>query len=108
MKQSGKNVKLGINKTDFIKQIAGKMGTTQKAASENLEVVLNLIKENLREVGLIKFIGFGTFKVRRSAARIAKNPQSGKPIDVPAQNRVSFSAGSIVKEYINIPQKRGK
>jgi DNA-binding protein HU-beta len=45
-------------------------------------------------------VGFGSFKVRRSAARKGVNPRDRKPIQVPAKNRVRFSPGKELAEAV--------
>ncbi|MFJ7990409.1 HU family DNA-binding protein [Streptomyces sp. NPDC096351] len=42
--------------------------------------------------------GFLTFERTHRAARTARNPQTGDPIDIPAGYSVKISAGSKLKE----------
>jgi len=44
--------------------------------------------------------GFGRFSVAERAARQARNPRTGEPIDVPAGRAPRFSAGSQLKRAV--------
>ena len=45
--------------------------------------------------------GFASIAVKKRAARKGRNPSTGKPIDIPASNAVSFKAGAKLKEAMN-------
>ena len=44
---------------------------------------------------------FASISVKKRAARAGRNPSTGKPIDIPASNAVSFKAGAKLKEAMN-------
>ena len=71
-----------MKKADFIKAVAEKSGTTQKAAD-------------------IAFLQFGTFKISQRAARKGRNPQTGKEIQIPASKLPVFKASAAFKELVN-------
>jgi DNA-binding protein HU-beta len=48
----------------------------------------------------VRLVGFGSFKVRTSAARRGVNPQNRRPIEVPAKERVRFSPGKELSEAV--------
>ena len=45
-------------------------------------------------------MGFGTFSVRKRAARKGRNPQTGEAIRIKASRTVAFKAGKNLKEKI--------
>jgi len=45
-------------------------------------------------------VGFGTFLVRRRAAREGRNPQTGARIRIPARKVPAFTAGKELKAAI--------
>lgn len=73
---------------------------TKVAASSALEAVLDVISANLEEGNDVTFVGFGTFAVAGRAARTARNPQNGEPIQVPARKVVRFKVGSELKKAV--------
>lgn len=95
-----------MNKTDLIKHIAEKAKVTQTAASDILNTLFEEIPALLagREDS-IQVPGFGTFKVRKRAAREGRNPKTGAAIKIQATMVASFSAGNKFKIAINKRKK---
>lgn len=90
-----------MHKTDLIKQIANDTGLSQKDAAAALESFLSTTTKALKKGDTITLIGFGTFKITKTAARKGRNPQTGKEIQIPASKRVRFTAGKGLKEQVN-------
>ena len=63
---------------EITRAIASKAGLTQKKAAEVLEATLAAIEDSLQKGNEVRLVGFGSFKVRRSAARKGvRDPRSG-------------------------------
>ncbi len=92
-----------VGRQELTKRIASQAGLTQKKAAEVLEATLDTIRESLKEGNEVRLVGFGSFKVRRSAARKGVNPRDRKPIEVPAKDRVRFSPGKELSEAVIKP-----
>ena len=90
-----------MHKTDLIKEIANVAAVSQKDAGNSLDAALKTITEALKKGETITLIGFGTFKVSKSAARKGRNPQTGEEINIKASNRVKFTAGKALKDAVN-------
>jgi integration host factor subunit beta len=58
-------------------------GITKKDCAVVVDAFLNAVKEALAEHKNIEIRGFGTFKVRERKSRLARNPRTGDPVDVP-------------------------
>jgi DNA-binding protein HU-beta len=84
----------------LVKQIAESTKLSRKQASAALEATLAAIREALQNGQEVRLVGFGTFKVRQSAARKGINPRDRTPLDVPAKERVRFSAGKELSEAV--------
>ena len=48
----------------------------------------------------VLFAGFGTFERRTRAPRVGTNPATGKPLNIPEKQFVSFKPGKTLKERI--------
>jgi DNA-binding protein HU-beta len=48
----------------------------------------------------VKIPGFGQFKVRDRAARVARNPATGEPVKVPAKRVFKFLPAKALKEAV--------
>jgi DNA-binding protein HU-beta len=89
-----------VGRQELTKRIAAQVKITQKQAGEVLEATLDNIRDSLHEGHEVRLVGFGSFKVRRSAARKGVNPRDRQPIQVPAKNRVRFSPGKELSEAV--------
>jgi DNA-binding protein HU-beta len=89
-----------MHKTDLIKEIANQTGLSQKDAGGALEAFLKATSKALKKGDAVTLIGFGTFKVVKTASRKGRNPQTGKEITIKAGKRVKFSAGKALKDSV--------
>ncbi len=87
-----------MNRTELIEAISkrsGVAGSDVDAALKGLfEVVASTVAKGDEKITIPGFI---SFEQTRRAARTARNPQTGAPIQVPATNAVKISAGSKLK-----------
>ena len=49
----------------------------------------------------ISLVGFGSFTVTNRAARVGRNPQTGKEIKIASKNVIRFKAGSELSSKVN-------
>jgi len=89
-----------IGRQELSKRIAKEAKLSQKQAGEVLEATLTAIREALQNGDEVRLVGFGSFKVRQSAARKGVNPRSGATIEVPAKDRVRFFPGKDLAEAV--------
>jgi DNA-binding protein HU-beta len=89
-----------MNKTELIAVLANEAKVTQKVAEEVLRALTNTVSETLQKGEKVVVTGFGTFEVRHRVARQGKNPRTGQPITVPAQNTPAFRAGKLLKAAV--------
>lgn len=89
-----------VGRQELAKRIAKEAKLTQKQAAEILEVTLTSIREALKDGNEVRLVGFGSFKVRQSAARKGVNPRNREQIEVPARDRVRFTPGKELSEAI--------
>jgi nucleoid DNA-binding protein len=97
-----------IGRQELTRSIANKTGLTQKKSGEVLEATLDTIRDTLKTGNEVRLVGFGSFKVRKSAARKGVNPRDRKPIQVPAKNRVRFSPGKELVDAVIRPGGEGR
>lgn len=90
-----------MNKKEFIDMIADKASLTKKDAEIALHAVTDSLIELLAKGDSIAIPGFASFSVKKRAARKGRNPATGKVIDIPASNAISFKAGQKLKDAIN-------
>ena len=78
-----------------------KKEATKEEATCAVDAVLEGIKKAIKVDRKVQLIGFGTFNVRKRAARTGRNPQTGEAIKIKASNSIGFKAGSQLKGFVN-------
>jgi nucleoid DNA-binding protein len=97
---SAKTESTTVGRQELSKRISKAATISQKQAAEVLEVTLVTIREALQSGEEVRLVGFGSFKVRQSAARKGVNPRDRQPIQVPAKERVRFFPGKELAEAV--------
>ncbi len=83
-----------MKKSDLINEIAQKNPhLLLKDAEKIVSVVLGSITKALAEGDRVEFRGFGTFSTKERSARVAKNPRTGKSVNVAAKRVPYFKCG---------------
>ncbi len=97
-----------MHKIDLVKAIAEQTGFLQKDAGLLVDTFIDNVKKALKKGEKITLIGFGTFSVVDTKAKIGRNPQTGKEIKIPASRKIKFSVGKNLKEDIKGTSKKRK
>ena len=90
-----------MNKSELIAAIAAKTGETKKNAEATVNAFIEVVTETLVEGDKIQLVGFGSFEVRKRAARKGRNPQTKEEIKIPASKAPVFKAGKALKDLVN-------
>ena len=90
-----------MNKSDLIAAIAAKTGDTKKNAEASLNAFVDVVPESLVKGDKVQLVGFGSFEVRKRAARKGRNPQTKEEIKIPASKAPVFKAGKALKDLVN-------
>ncbi len=69
-----------MNKSDLIAAMAAKTGSTKKDAEATLNAFVDVVVESLVKGEKVQLVGFGSFEVRKRAARKGRNPQTKEEI----------------------------
>lgn len=90
-----------MNKKELVDAISKKSNLTKVDSEKALNSVISCLTDLLAQGDSIVLPGFASISVKPRAARTGRNPSTGKTIHIAASNRVSFKAGSKLKEAIN-------
>lgn len=90
-----------MNKTQLIDAVAKKADLKKKDAEAAVKAVIDSISESLAAGEKVQLVGFGTFEVKKRAARQGRNPLTGKPMKIKASKHPAFSAGKALKDSVN-------
>lgn len=88
-----------MNKAELVETIQKALGkeATKRAAEESLSAVLESIVKGIKKDKKVQIIGFGTFEVKKRAARMGRNPKTGEAMKIGASKSVGFKASSTLK-----------
>lgn len=90
-----------MNKTELVAGVAEKAGLTKKDAEKAVNALFDCVQQALADGEKVQLIGFGTFEVKKRAARKGRNPRTGQDIEIPASSSPSFKAGKALKDAVN-------
>lgn len=90
-----------MNKEELISEIAKKSKVTKKASAELLTAIIDTIQETVKKGNKVTLVGFGTFEPKKRAARLGRNPQTGKEIKIEAKTVPTFNAGKNFRALVN-------
>ena len=89
-----------MTKADIVEHIAARTGLTKTDTSLVVEGVIETLKEALITDQTVEIRGFGTFKVKKRAARRARNPRTGEPVDIPEKYVPTFKPSRDLKDAV--------
>ncbi|MBA4241653.1 MAG: DNA-binding protein [Sphingobacteriaceae bacterium] len=90
-----------MNKAELIEAIANGSKLTKADAGRALDSTIEAVAKALKKGDRISLVGFGSFSVAKRAARIGRNPQTGKEIKIAAKKVVKFKAGTELATNVN-------
>ena len=90
-----------MKKIDLIRSIAVKSNLKKEQIAIVVEGVMEAIAEALHQGESVTLVGFGTFEVRKRAARKGRNPSTKQEIKIPESKAPVFKAGKGLKDKVN-------
>jgi len=96
-----------MTKNELVRELAEDFELPRKQVGDIVEAILDKITNTLKAGDKVQLTPFGQFRIRDRAARIARNPQTGEPVKVPAKRVLKFTAGKPLKEAVSAPARRG-
>lgn len=90
-----------MNKAELIEALADKAGVQKQSAKKLLDAYIDIVTEKLAKKEEIVIVGFGTLVPRPQNTRLARNPKTGEPVQIPARTTVKFKPGKFLLEAMN-------
>lgn len=91
-----------VGKDELIHQVAAKAGLTLKDTSKVIDAFTEVVREEIAQDHEVRLMGFGTWNLRKVAARKVKSIRGGKQITIPAGKRVGFTVGAVLSQAAGI------
>lgn len=90
-----------MNKNELVSAVADAAELSKADAGRAIDAAIDVIKKSLKKGDDVTLVGFGTFTVRKRAARDGRNPQTGETIKIKASKNPVFKAGKALKDAVN-------
>ena len=90
-----------MNKTELVDTVASEAEVTKAEAARAVDAVISAVTKALKKGDTVTLVGFGTFQVRKRAARTGRNPKTGEAINIAASKNPTFKAGKALKDAVN-------
>ncbi len=94
-----------MTKAELVAKIADGAGLTKVQAEKALNGFIAATTAALKAGDKVALMGFGTFSAVTRAARVGRNPQTGKALKIAAKTNAKFSPGKALKDLKAKPVK---
>lgn len=89
-----------MNKAELINAVAAATEFSKKDAEAAVTATFEAITAALQEGDKVQLVGFGSFEVKKRAARVGRNPKTNATIEIPASVVPVFKAGKALKDAV--------
>ena len=99
-----------MNKAELINSVAASADVSKKEAEAVVSATFDAITAALKDGDKVQLVGFGSFEVKKRAARVGRNPKTKESIEIPASVVPVFKAGKALKDAVKYSKnkKRGR
>jgi len=94
-----------MNRKELIDALAAKTDNSKADADRNIAALIEIITATLKKGDNVALVGFGTFEVRKRAARVGRNPATGAELKIKASKAPAFKPGTTLKAAVNGEKK---
>lgn len=91
-----------MTKAELIEKLQKSSGKnlSKKVLGEVVDEVFDLVSKSVKKEKRFSYPGFGTFTLRKRAARVGRNPRTGEQIKISASKTVSFKPAPNFKSSL--------
>ena len=90
-----------MKRAELVKRLSLQLDVTRKEADLYVVAFLSSIMESFYLDERVVINGFGSFKIKKHKAWIAKNQMTGELMQIPVRNKISFHPGKELRERVN-------
>ncbi len=94
-----------MNRKELVDALSAKTDSTKADAERNIAALIEIITSTLKKGDSLSLVGFGSFEVRKRAARVGRNPKTGAELKIKASKVPAFKAGATLKAAVNGAKK---
>ncbi|MEP6606385.1 MAG: HU family DNA-binding protein [Nitrosospira sp.] len=90
-----------MNRKELVEALATKTHLSKADTERAVGALLEIITDTLKTGDSLSLLGFGTFEVRKRAARTGRNPKTGEELKIKATQVPAFKAGAKLKVAVS-------
>lgn len=90
-----------MNKTELIEALVNKAGVEKQSVKKVIDAYVDVVTQQLSQKDEVAIVGFGTLIPWEQDTRLARNPKTGEPVQIPARTTVKFKPGKFLLEAMN-------
>jgi DNA-binding protein HU-beta len=94
-----------MNRKELAEALANKTESSKAEADRAIGAFIDIISGALKKGDSVSLVGFGSFSVRKRAARTGRNPKTGAELKIKASKVPAFKAGATLKAVVNGAKK---
>ena len=94
-----------MNRKELIEALSKKTDSTKADADRSIAAIIEIVTATLKKGDNVSLVGFGSFEVRKRAARVGRNPKTGAELKIKASKVPAFKAGATLKAAVNGAKK---
>ena len=79
-----------MNKSELVAEVAKNANASKVAVEYILDEAMIAITEAVKKGEKVRLVGFGTFGLKKSAARAGRNPRTGAAVKIPPRKVIKF------------------
>ncbi|NNF57460.1 MAG: integration host factor subunit beta [Rhodothermaceae bacterium] len=90
-----------MTKAQIVDRIAAATGLTKMETEAVVEGFMVTVIDAVKDGDLVELRGFGTYRARERAPRMARNPQTDEPVEVPRHYVPVFKPAAEFRRVVN-------
>lgn len=92
---------LSYTQSEFINSVQGFCGIEKRSEAKDIcDGLLEFITDALKKGYKLPLLGLGKLYVRKTKARVGRNPATGAVINIPSKKRVRFTPAKVLKDAV--------
>jgi integration host factor subunit alpha len=88
------------NLVDAVHETHSDLGLTKQSIADVIDSVLETVSQSLLNGEDVVLRNFGRIYVKTKPARLARNPRTGDPVNVPEKQVIKFAPRGTMKESL--------
>ncbi|MGR3343839.1 MAG: integration host factor subunit alpha [Paracoccaceae bacterium] len=89
-----------LTRMDLSEAVFREVGLSRNESAQLVENVLGYVSDALVDGESVKISSFGTFSVRKKAARIGRNPKTGQEVPISPRRVLTFRPSHLMKDRV--------